>query len=72
MDENYLVTTTVGTPEQASDLARWAVERRLAACAQVDGPITSTYRWDGAVRVEQEWRIVFKATAAAATASRPG
>ena len=30
--------------------------QRLAACVQVSGPITSTYRWKGAVETSQEWQ----------------
>ena len=57
------VTTTTGTEEEARRLARTIVERRLAACAHVD-PIESHYVWKGAVQNENEWRVVFKTTAA--------
>jgi periplasmic divalent cation tolerance protein len=53
------VFTTVATPEQADDLARAAVERRLAACVQVEA-IRSTYRWEGEVVTEPELRLMFK------------
>lgn len=59
------VLTTIDSPEAAADLARGAVEARLAACGQVSGPITSTYRWQGAVETAQEWQILFKTTMAA-------
>ncbi|MCA1219733.1 divalent-cation tolerance protein CutA [Streptomyces sp. 8L] len=36
---------------------------RVAACAQVEGPVTSVYRWEGAVRNDQEWRVLYKTTA---------
>ncbi len=39
------------------------VERRLAACAQVVGPITSTYRWEGKVEEAEEWLVLLKTTA---------
>jgi periplasmic divalent cation tolerance protein len=32
------------------------VEARLAACVQVAGPITSTYRWQGKIETAQEWQ----------------
>ncbi|GAA2219989.1 hypothetical protein GCM10010413_08610 [Promicromonospora sukumoe] len=54
------VMTTVSTRADADRLARSAVEGRLAPCAQVEGPITSTFWWDGAVQVEEEWRVVLK------------
>lgn len=58
------VVTTTDSPEDADRLARSAVERRLAACAQVVGPVTSTYWWDGAVQTATEWQCVLKTTAA--------
>ena len=57
------VMTTTETREQAADLARGLVEARLAACVQVVGPITSTYRWKGAVEVTEEWLCLIKTTA---------
>lgn len=58
------VATTTGTREEAEQLARSAVEHRLAACAQVVGPITSTYWWNGAVETASEWQCLLKTTAA--------
>jgi periplasmic divalent cation tolerance protein len=52
--------TTVATLEDASRLAREAVEARLAACVQVDGPVTSYYRWEGRIESAQEYRLTFK------------
>jgi periplasmic divalent cation tolerance protein len=64
-DVAYLaVLTTADSRELAERLARTAVAGRLAACAQIDGPITSVYRWQGAVETEQEWRVQYKTTAA--------
>ncbi|HEY2724099.1 MAG TPA: divalent-cation tolerance protein CutA, partial [Pseudonocardiaceae bacterium] len=30
------------------------------ACAQIVGPITSVFRWEGEVQTEQEWRVEIK------------
>lgn len=57
------VLTTTDTAEKARALAAGAVEAGVAACAQIDGPITSVYRWEGAVRTDQEWRVLYKTTA---------
>ena len=54
------VSTTLPTHEAAAELAASAVEALLAACAQVLGPVTSTYRWQGRVETAQEWPVVFK------------
>jgi periplasmic divalent cation tolerance protein len=64
-----IVHTTVGSAGDARRIARDLVERRLAACAQVE-PIESFYVWDGALQHESEQRIAFKTTAAAWPALR--
>ncbi|HMK63319.1 MAG TPA: divalent-cation tolerance protein CutA [Acidimicrobiales bacterium] len=56
------VQTTTGTPEEAERLAQMVVEQRLAACAQVSGPISSTYWWKGTVERSTEWMCTFKTT----------
>ena len=58
------VAVTAETREEAERLARSAVERRLAACAQVLGPISSTYWWNGVVETAAEWQCLLKTTAA--------
>lgn len=57
------VVTTVDSREAADTLAVMAVRGRVAACAQVDGPIASTYWWLGEVESAAEWRVTFKTTA---------
>ena len=52
--------TTTQSKEDALLLARGLVENSLAACAQVDGPISSTYRWKGVIETNEEWRIAVK------------
>jgi periplasmic divalent cation tolerance protein len=43
------VATTVDSEVAAAELARSAVEARVAACGQVVGPIKSVYRWQGKI-----------------------
>lgn len=52
--------TTTSTLEEAERLATEAVERHLAACCHVDGPILSVYNWKGVLQKEQEYRVTFK------------
>lgn len=52
--------TTTAERADADRLARGAVEAHLAACAQVDGPVTSHYRWEGRLEQASEYRIWFK------------
>jgi periplasmic divalent cation tolerance protein len=54
-DDYIQVTTTVATRADADRIARALVERGLAACVQVAGPIASTYRWKGAIETAEEW-----------------
>jgi periplasmic divalent cation tolerance protein len=58
--EYLQVQTTTDSRTEAMELARAAVESRLAACAQVAGPVTSTYWWDEGVERAEEWLIMLK------------
>jgi periplasmic divalent cation tolerance protein len=55
MTEMIQVTTTTETKEDASRIASTLVDRRLAACAQVSGPIESVYWWQDQVEQSEEW-----------------
>ena len=59
-----VVLTTCGNDEDADALARALVERRLAACVNAVSKATSTYRWKGEVRHDQETLLIIKTTAA--------
>jgi periplasmic divalent cation tolerance protein len=61
--EHVIVTSTTDSEAAARELAAAAVEARLGACAQIVGPVTSVYRWEGEVRTDQEWRVEIKTTA---------
>jgi periplasmic divalent cation tolerance protein len=56
------VTTAVAEEAAAAEMADTVVAERLAACAQVLGPVRSSYRWEGEVRVAREWLVVAKTT----------
>lgn len=64
MSEFCQIVTTTDTREIAQAIARALVECRLAACAQISGPIESVYRWQGAIETAQEWRLTIKTRAA--------
>lgn len=63
-----VVTTTTASLDAAGELAASAVAQRLAACAQVGGPVRSTYRWQGSIEVAEEYTVLFKTTAGRADA----
>jgi periplasmic divalent cation tolerance protein len=56
MNSYIQVVTTTARREEAQRIARELVEKRLAGCAQVVGPITSTYRWQGKIETDVEWQ----------------
>ncbi len=58
-----IVLTSVGLLEKAEQIAITLVERRLAACVNIVGPIRSIYRWKGAIEREQEYLLLIKTTA---------
>lgn len=61
--EHVIVVTTTDSEQAARGLAAGAVGRRLGACAQIVGPITSVYRWEGTVQTDPEWRVEVKTAA---------
>jgi periplasmic divalent cation tolerance protein len=58
----FLVTTTLPNEAAAQQVAAKLVEERLAACAQVVGPVSSTYRWKGRIEQAAEWYCNLKTT----------
>jgi periplasmic divalent cation tolerance protein len=60
MATHIQVMTTVSSREDAQRIADALVDRRLAACVQVIGPIASTYRWEGKVTTDEEWLCLAK------------
>lgn len=58
--DHIQVLTTVESEDEAQRVASALVERRLAACVQVIGPISSTYRWRGDVERASEWLCLAK------------
>lgn len=64
----FVAWTTTSNRADADRLAKGSVESRLAACAQVDGPITSYYHWKGRIEVSEEYRVWFKYLPANASA----
>jgi periplasmic divalent cation tolerance protein len=54
------VQTTTDSRAEAIELGQAAVAARLAACAQVSGPIASTYWWEDGIERSEEWMILLK------------
>ncbi|MEM9644524.1 MAG: divalent-cation tolerance protein CutA [Planctomycetota bacterium] len=55
-----VVQTTVADRDDANRLAAELLDRSLIACAQIEGPITSHYRWAGRLETATEFRLSLK------------
>ena len=59
----FIAWTTVEKRADADRLAADAIARNLAVCAQIEGPVTSHYRWQGKDERGEEFRLTFKCLA---------
>lgn len=64
-DPIWIVMTTVADRQDADRIAAALVDQCLAACVQIEGSITSHYRWAGKVQTSSEFRMVIKTSAKA-------
>ncbi len=64
MTDKRLMLTTVSSREEANTIASELVSRRLAACVNILGPISSVYRWQGAIENSEEFLLLIKSTEA--------
>src|SRR5271167_4908221 len=62
MTNARIVLTTIGSKDLAEKLAGQLVERRLAACVNIVGPIRSVYRWKEKIEQEEEYLLLIKTT----------
>lgn len=62
MTEALMIYTTWPDERSARAFAGEAVEAGLAACGNIGGPITSVYRWKGAVEQASETPMWLKTT----------
>jgi len=60
MEEYIQVVTAIEKRENAEKIAKALVEKRLAACVQILGPIVSTYWWKGTIERAEEWLCIIK------------
>jgi periplasmic divalent cation tolerance protein len=61
-DDHIQIATALPSRDAAAGIAQLLVERNLAACVQVIGPVASTYRWQGAIEHAEEWCCLIKTT----------
>lgn len=54
------ITTTSDNREFLEKIARTLLQRKLASCMQIVGPIRSLYRWKGRIVEADEWLGIIK------------
>lgn len=57
-----LISTTLENKADAERIAALLLARKLIACAQISGPITSIYRWHEVVTNATEFALSLKTT----------
>ena len=57
------VVTTTAEKLEAQAIASMLVEKRLAACTQIVGPLESNYWWNDRMEAVREWKIIAKTRA---------
>jgi periplasmic divalent cation tolerance protein len=60
MTDKIVVFTTCGSEDEARKLAAALIEKHLAACVNISAPVTSVYRWKGAIEEAKEWMLIIK------------
>ena len=61
MQHKYIqVVTTISGKRGAEKIAKSLIDKRLAPCVQILGPIKSIYRWKGKIETATEWACVIK------------
>ncbi len=63
MTDAVQIITTTSDRQSAAAIGQALVQRRLVACAQVSGPITSYYHWQGQLEQSEEWVCLVKTLA---------
>jgi len=61
--EYIQVVTTTNTRELAVKIAETVVKKKLGACGQISGPITSIYEWKNNIESSEEFYCTIKTRA---------
>jgi len=59
-EDPIIIITTTASPAEADKIAKYLVEKQLAACVNIIPKIKSHYRWKGEVVCDEEWLLIIK------------
>jgi len=63
MESEFIqISTTCDQREILEQIAAKLVADKTAACCQLEGPVTSIYRWEGKTESASEYRLLIKTT----------
>ena len=63
MESEFIqISTTCDRREILEQIAAKLVADKVAACCQLEGPVTSVYRWEGKTESASEYRLLIKTT----------
>ncbi len=57
-----VIMTTTSDKKTAETIAKTLIEKGLVACAQIQDSITSIYKWQEEINIDNEYRILLKTT----------
>ncbi|MCL5985782.1 MAG: divalent-cation tolerance protein CutA [Actinobacteria bacterium] len=60
VNEFVQIITAASERSDAEKIAKVLLGKRLAACVQIIGPITSNYWWRGNIETDEEWLCFIK------------
>jgi periplasmic divalent cation tolerance protein len=64
MENSFIVVlVTVPSQEVGEKIANSLIEKRLAACVNISGPIQSFYTWEGTINQDEERLLIVKTRA---------
>jgi periplasmic divalent cation tolerance protein len=55
-----IVLVTTASKQEAEKIAQHLLKRKLIACANIVGPVSSLFRWSGKVETAEEYLIFMK------------
>ena len=61
MENTYIIVlATTNSKQEAENIAQKLLEQKLIACANIVGPISSHFHWDGKVEQAEEFLVLMK------------
>ncbi len=61
LDNQFIIViVTVSSKKEAESIAQTLLQEKLIACANIVGPVSSHFHWEGKVEVAEEFLVLLK------------